>query len=78
MINMLIETFALWLGLCAVLALIAFKIRNMPIAMVSSLGLVIAGMRWYQDEADLFVLGMLWAIALVLPVSVGSAEKMRI
>lgn len=74
---MLVETFALWLILCLALALIAFKIRNFPIATVSSIGLIIAGMRWYQDEGDLFVLGMLWAIALVLPIAAGKDINLR-
>ena len=74
---MLIETFALWLILCLALAIIAFKIHNFPIATVSSLGLIITGMTYYQDDPDLFVLGMLWAIALVLPVAVGSKTDLR-
>ncbi len=69
------ETFALWLILCLALALIAFKIHNFPVATVSSLGLIITGMKYYLDEPDIFVLGMLWAIALVLPVAVGSKKE---
>ena len=69
------ETFALWLILCLALALIAFKIHNFPVATVSSLGLIITGMKYYLDDPDIFVLGMLWAIALVLPVAVGSKKE---
>lgn len=72
---MLIETFAMWLILCSAVAIIAYKAHSMPIATVSSLGFVIAGMRWYQDSADLFVLGMLFMIALVLPVVVIKESK---
>ena len=64
------ETFALWLILCAGIAIVAFKTRNLPTAMISSFGFMIAGMKWYADEGDLFVMGMLIALALVLPVSV--------
>lgn len=69
------ETLALWLILCLALAIIAFKIHNFPVATVSSLGLIITGMQYYLDESDIFVLGMLWAIALILPVAVGSKKE---
>lgn len=72
---MLMETFALWLILCLALALIAFKIHNFPVATVSSLGLIITGMKYYLDDPDIFVLGMLWAIALILPVAVGKSKE---
>lgn len=67
---MMLEIFALWLTLCGVIALVAFKTHNLPIAMISSFGFMISGMKWYTEEGDLFVMAMLMALALVLPVSV--------
>lgn len=73
---MLIETFAMWLILCGVIAIIAFKMRSFPVATISSFGFLIAGMKWYQEESDLFVLAMLIGLALILPVAAGRELKL--
>lgn len=67
---MILETFVIWLILCSVVALLAYMMRSPPVAIVASIGFVIAGMEYYLDENDLFILGMLWMIGFVLPFAV--------
>lgn len=71
---MLTETLVFWLVLCVGVAILAYISRSLPIACVSSFGFIIAGMQYYTEDPDIFVLGMLWAIALFLPLAISKKD----
>lgn len=51
--------------------------RSFPVSIVSSFGLAITGMRYYQDDPDLFVLAMLLMMAFAFPMAVAGRDKSR-
>lgn len=50
--------------------------RSFPVSIVSSFGLAITGMRYYQDDPDLFVLAMLIMLAFAFPMAVAGRDKL--
>ena len=64
------ETMVFWLVLCLGVAILAYVMRSMPVSIVSSIGFCVASFQIYEEEADMFILAMLWMIAFTLPFAV--------
>lgn len=63
---MFTEEFILGAVLCAVLFLLGYIGRLMPLRVLSSLGLMYLAFNWYGMTQDVFGLGMMIAIAFAL------------
>lgn len=55
----------LMLALCAVLSLLAVKMRSWPVASISYIGLILLSFRFYDATGDLLILGLMWAVAFI-------------
>ena len=75
---MIPETLIVWALLVVAVAILAWFARSFPVSVVSSFGLVILGMKYYQDvEPDLFVLGMAIMLAFAVPMAVAGRRSRR-
>ena len=62
---MITEIQILGLLICAVLSAIAYKTKQPPIALISSVGIFIIGFQIYSDSEDLLILGLCFVLAFV-------------
>ena len=74
---MITETMVMWLVLCVAVAILAYLMRSFPVAVVSSIGFFISSLKIYQEEADFFLMAMLWVVAFTLPFAVDK-KKLRV
>lgn len=64
--------------LSVAVAIVAWVMRSFPVSIVSSFGMFISGMKYYQDEnPDLFVLGMAIMLAFAVPMAVAGRRSRR-
>lgn len=61
--------------MCAVLSLIAARMRSWPIAFIATVGLVIESLRLYAASQDLLILGLMWAVAFIQLVFAESRSR---
>ena len=61
--------------MCAVLSLIAVKMRSWPIAFITTVGLIIESLCLYALSQDLLVLGLMWAVAFIQLIYAESRSK---
>lgn len=78
MIETISETLLIWVILSVAVAIVAWVMRSFPVSIVSSFGMFISGMKYYQDEnPDLFVLGMAIMLAFAVPMAVAGRRSRR-
>lgn len=69
------ETIIFSLVFCAVITGIAYKIQSLPVIFISSVGMVVAALKLWQDTTEMLPTLMLFFIAFVQPMLIRSYAK---
>lgn len=69
------ETIIFSLVFSAVITGIAYKIQSLPVVFISSVGMVVAALKLWQDTTEMLPTLMLFFIAFVQPMLIRSYAK---